>query len=133
MPYYGLLTNPSNEIISEISKIYELNFEYAEIGIEGPEGNPEIISKKKNEIAKLLQRFKQKPIGHTAYWIDLGSDYEYIRHAWILEAIREIKTARQLGIDLINFHANLNGMYYGEKRKVLLDNMIKNLRNCKTS
>ena len=128
MPSYGLLTNPSNEIISEISKIYELNFEYAEIGIEGPEGNPDKINEKKNEIVKLLQRFKQKPIGHTAYWIDLGSDYDYIRHAWIMEAIREIRIARKLGIDLINFHANLNGMFYGEKRKIVLDNLIKSLR-----
>lgn len=128
MPSYGLLTNPSNEIIGELSKIYELNFEYAEIGIEGPEGNPEIIKKKKNEIVQLLQRFKQKPTGHTAYWIDLGSDYDYIRNAWILEAIREIRIARKVGIDLINFHANLNGMFYGEKRRILLDNLIKSLR-----
>ena len=70
MPSYGLLTNPSIEIISEISKIYDLNFDYVEIGIEGPEGNPDIINKKKNEIIKLLGRFKQKPIGHKAYWID---------------------------------------------------------------
>ncbi|HZB98597.1 MAG TPA: sugar phosphate isomerase/epimerase family protein [Nitrososphaeraceae archaeon] len=128
MVSYGLLTNPSNEIISEISKIYELNFEYAEIGIEGPGGNPDIINKKKEEIVKLLERFKQKPIGHTAYWIDLASDYDYIRHAWIDEAIREIKIARKLGIDLINFHANVNGMFYGEKRKIVLDNLIKSLR-----
>jgi sugar phosphate isomerase/epimerase len=128
MPSYGLLTNPLNDIISEISKICDLNFEYAEIGIEGPEGNPEIINKKKDEIVKLLEGFKQKPIGHTAYWIDLGSDYDYIRHAWILEAIREIKVAKKVGIDLINFHANLNGMFYGEKRKIVLDNMIKSLR-----
>lgn len=85
MPAYGLLTNPSKEIISEISKVYELNFDYVEIGIEGPEGNPDTINKKKDEIAKMLQRFKQKPIGHTAYWIDLGSDYDYIRYAWIME------------------------------------------------
>jgi hypothetical protein len=39
---YGLLTNPSNDILSEISKIYDLNFDYAELGIEGPEGNPQI-------------------------------------------------------------------------------------------
>ena len=52
MPSYGLLTNPSKEITSEISKIYELNFEYVEIGIEGPEGNPDIINKKK------IHRFK---------------------------------------------------------------------------
>ncbi len=130
MPSYGLLTNPSIELISEISKIYDLNFDYVEIGIEGPEGNPDIINKKKNKdvIKKLLERFKQKPIAHTAYWIDLASDYDYIRHAWILEALREIKTARKLGIDLINFHANINGMFYGEKRKIVLDNMIKSLR-----
>ncbi|MGA9843470.1 MAG: sugar phosphate isomerase/epimerase family protein [Nitrososphaeraceae archaeon] len=57
-----------------------------------------------------------------------SQDYDYIRHAWILEALREIKTARKLGIDLINFHANINGMFYGEKRKIVLDNMIKSLR-----
>jgi len=125
---YGLLTNPSNEILSEINKIYDLNFDYAELGIEGPEGNPQIINNKKNEIARLLQKFRQKPIGHTAYWIDLCSDYDYVRHAWILEAMREIRTARMVGIDLINFHANLNGMFYGEKRKILLDNLVKSLR-----
>jgi len=128
MPSYGLLTNPSNEIISEISKIYDLNFDYVEIGIEGPEGNPDIINEKNDEIVKLLQQFKQEPIAHTAYWIDLGSDYDYIRHAWILEAIKEIKTARELGINLINFHANVNGMFYGQKRKLVLDNMVKSLR-----
>lgn len=57
-----------------------------------------------------------------------GSDYEHVRHAWVLEAKREIRIARMIEIDLINFHANLNGMFYGEKRKVLLDNMIKSLR-----
>jgi sugar phosphate isomerase/epimerase len=33
-----------------------------------------------------------------------------------------------VGIDLINFDANLNGMFYGEKRKILLDNLVKSLR-----
>ena len=61
-------------------------------------------------------------------WIDLCSDYECVRHAWILEAMREIRTARKIGINLINVHANLNGMFYGEKRHGLLDNMIKSLR-----
>ncbi len=120
MPSYGMLTNPSNEILKEITNIHDLNFEYVEVGIEGPEGNPLIIEKKKNEILNLLQKFKGKPIGHTAYWIDLCSDYEYVRSAWIQEAMREIGIAKMIGIDLINFHANLNGMFYGEKRKDLL-------------
>jgi hypothetical protein len=43
-----------------------------EIGIDWPGGNPGIINKRKDEIVKLLEKFRQKPIGHTAYWIDLG-------------------------------------------------------------
>lgn len=132
MPSYGLLTDPSNEILSEIRKIYDLNFDYVEIGIEGPEGNPTVINKKRYEISKLLQRFKHKAIGHTAYWLDLCSDYNYVRRAWILESLREIRTAKSIGIDLINFHANLNGMFYGEKRQVLLNNLIRSLREIVT-
>jgi sugar phosphate isomerase/epimerase len=128
MPSYGLLTNPSNEILDEITNIHDLDFEYVEVGIEGPEGNPLIIEKKKNDIINLLQKFRGKPIGHTAYWVDFCSDSEYVRSAWIQEAMREITIAKMIDIDLINFHANLNGMFYGEKRRVLLDNMIKSLR-----
>lgn len=128
MPFYGSLTNPSKEIRNEIAVIYELGFDYVEIAIEGPEGNPQIINKNRHEIVNLLEKFKQKPIAHTAYWIDLCSDYGYIRDAWILEATQEIRTAKGIGIDLINFHANLNGMFYGEKRRILLENMIKSLR-----
>jgi hypothetical protein len=47
MPSYGLLTHPSNEILNEIRKIYDLNFDYVEIGIEGPEGNPTVNNKKR--------------------------------------------------------------------------------------
>jgi sugar phosphate isomerase/epimerase len=132
MPSYGLLTNPSNEILSEICKINDLDFDFVEIGIEGPEGNPTVINKKRYEISKLLQSFKHKAIGHTAYWLDLCSDYDYVRHAWILESLREIRTAKSIGIDLINFHANLNGMFYGEKRQALLNNLIKSLREIVT-
>jgi len=34
MPSYGLLTDPSHEILSEIRKIHDLEFDYVEIGIE---------------------------------------------------------------------------------------------------
>ena len=132
MPSYGLLTDPSHEILSEIRKIHDLEFDYVEIGIEGPEGNPTLIYKKRHEISKLVQSFKQKAIGHTAYWLDLCSDYDYVRRAWILECLREIRTAKSIGIDLINFHANLNGMFYGEKRQALLNNRTKSLREIVT-
>ena len=33
-----------------------------------------------------------------------------------------------MGIDLINFHDNINCMFYGQKRKIVLDNLVKSLR-----
>jgi hypothetical protein len=66
MPLYGLLTNPSIDIISEINKIHDLHFDYVEIGIEGSEGNPDIINKRRDELVKLLERFKQKPIAYSS-------------------------------------------------------------------
>jgi sugar phosphate isomerase/epimerase len=127
-PSYGLITNPSNDILCEINKAHQFGFDFVELAIEGPEGNPKIIDKNKSEIIKILRKFNQKTIAHTAYWIDLCSDYEYVRQGWILEIMREIRTARKIGIDLIKVHANLNGMFYGNKRQTLLDNMIKSLR-----
>ena len=88
---------------------------------------PTIINKKKNEIAKRPEKLR-KPSGHTAHWIDLCSHYYRIRRAWILGGMRKIKTAKRIGIDLINFHATVNDMFYGQKRKMSLDNLIKSLR-----
>src|SRR5205809_706161 len=106
-PKFGLLTNPSIKIINEINEINRLNFDYVEIAIESPEGNPSRLKGKQNEIIELLSQShigNNKPIGHTVPCMDLASDYERIRYAWIAEALDEIKLAKQLGISLINFH-----------------------------
>jgi sugar phosphate isomerase/epimerase len=126
VPKFGLLTNPSINMINEIKEIHRLNFYYVEVGIEGPEGNPYIIVDNMNEITKLLLKFDDKPA--TAHWMDLGSDFERVRQAWISEAIQETKLAKGLGIYLINFHSSAKGMFFGEKRKMILDNWIKSLR-----
>jgi hypothetical protein len=34
MPAYGLLTNPSKEILAELRKIYDLGFDYPEVAME---------------------------------------------------------------------------------------------------
>jgi hypothetical protein len=50
-----------------------------------------------------------------------------VSEAWILEIMLEIRTARSTGISH-KLHANLDGMFDGSKRQVLLEVMIKDLR-----
>ena len=58
-PSYGLITNPSNDILGEIDKAHQFGFDFVEIALEGPEGNPKIIDKNKSEIIKILRKFNQ--------------------------------------------------------------------------
>src|SRR6188472_3917786 len=135
IPRFGLLTNPSINIINEIKEIKRLKFDYVEIAIEGPEGHPSRLKDKQNEIIKLLSQSQfsnNRPLGHTVPWADLGSDYERIRHAWIAEALEEIKLAKELGIALINFHSSVNGMFFADRRRrIVLDNWINSLHGSK--
>jgi sugar phosphate isomerase/epimerase len=129
IPKFGLLTNPSIDILKEITDIYDLGFDYVEIGIEVPEGNRQVLINNKLQILNLLKKFKvQSTIGHTAHWIDLSSEYNSVRQAWILEAIEEVKVAKELGLTFVNFHSNINGLYFGKRRKIVLDNWICSLQ-----
>jgi len=127
---FGMLTNPSLEILKEINSIHNFGFDFVEIGIEGPEGTPEILMKKKDQILKLVSRFDTFAIGHSSWWIDLGSDYEPVRQGWLEEAKRIIDVADMLGMPLLNFHANSPGMYGVSDRfeKIVLDNWIDGLK-----
>ena len=57
IPYvlkFGLLTNPSIDIVKEIIDIYDLGFDYVEIGLEVPEGNGQLLLSNKSQILDLL-------------------------------------------------------------------------------
>ena len=128
-PKFGLLTNPSINIVKEITDIYDLGFDYTEIGIEVPEGDRQTLLSNKSLILDLLKKFEvPSTIGHTAHWIDLSTEYHFVRQAWILEAIEEIKVAKKLGLIFVNFHSNIKGLYIGKRRKIVLDNWICSLQ-----
>lgn len=67
-------------------------------------------------------------IGHTSWWIELGSDYNPVRHGWLDESKKIIRVANELGIKLLNFHSHSRGMYIKDKKKQTLDNWIKSLK-----
>lgn len=126
---FGLSTNPANDILEEIKSIYKLGFDYAEIGIEPPGGSLEILLKKRKEISTLLKKFNSPAIAHTAWWIDFGSVYDFVRKGWITEAKRSIDVAKILDISKINFHFS-GGLVKSWKsyEKPILHNKIKSLK-----
>lgn len=113
---FGKLSAPMIDVLDEIKTAHDLGFDYIEIGIEGPAETPEILLKKKKKILKLLKKYKMFAIGHTSWWIELGSQYEPVRRGWIEESKKIIRLCNDIGIRLLNFHSHSRGTYISDKR-----------------
>src|SRR4030042_3144395 len=131
LPKFGMISNPNLDILKEINTIAKLGVDYVEIGIEWPEGMPDILLKKKDKILKLLKKWDIFAVAHTTWWINFGSQYESVRKAWVTEAKRKIDVAKMLGISKINFHFysdELNKGVYKNYKTVILNKIIQSLR-----
>ena len=127
---FGKLTNPTKDVLEEIKTTYKMGFDFVEIGIEGPAETPETLFKKKKQILNLLKKYKLFAIGHTSWWIELGTQYEPVRKGWIEESKKIIRLCNELGIKLLNFHSHSRGTYISDKfgKKIVLKNFIKSLK-----
>jgi sugar phosphate isomerase/epimerase len=130
MPKFGMLTNPRLNIVKEIEEIIKLNFDFVEIGIEGPGGDPRILMKEKEKILKLLKQNNIPTVGHTPWYIELGTEYENVRKELIKECKKMIDVASKLKIPIINFHSHSRGLFYTSPRhkKKILDNFVESLK-----
>jgi sugar phosphate isomerase/epimerase len=129
IPKFGRLTNPRENILKEIELTAKLGFDFVEIGIEGPGGDPEILMKNKGRIVKSINDKGLFAIAHTSWWFDLGSPYENVRKAWVQEGKRVIMAANGLEINLINFHSHSIGLFMGipSAKKQILNNYVKSI------
>lgn len=130
MIQFGNLTNPLKDIISEIKVIDSLGFDFVEIGIEGPYGKREILEKKINQIKKEIHKRNMFVVGHTAWYLEIGCQYEEIRKAYVDEMKKEMLLAKKLGCEKINLHTHCQGMYMKTEKtkKIMIDNYIRSLR-----
>lgn len=127
---FGLLTNPTVDILKEIETIARLEFDFVEIGIEWPEGEPEVLLRKRDQILRLLNQYNLFAVGHTTWWIDFATPYIHVRKGWIKEAKRKIDVANKLGIKLLNFHSHAREIkpFYKRYRQDILKNFIVSLK-----
>ncbi|MBI2084509.1 MAG: sugar phosphate isomerase/epimerase [Candidatus Aenigmarchaeota archaeon] len=131
---FGLLTNPQINIIQEIKTIKDIGVDYVEVGIEWPGGSTDFIIENKDIIINLLGQFKHPPVGHTAWWIDLGNIYEIVRKSWVEEAKRAVDAAKALKLTTVNFHFYSSRITetYKDYHKEMLDNIVKSLKEVVT-
>lgn len=104
LPKYGLITDPSKDVLAQIEVYAKDGCDYIEIGIEEPMALPAMLIRQKAQILDNLEKYKIFAIGHTAYWVEFGSMHEKVRRGWVEEAKEMINAAHELNMNLLNFH-----------------------------
>ncbi len=98
----GSMNHPAHDVIGEIEWMAAMGLEFVDLTLEPPcaasnHVNPEAIR-------AALKRHGLKVVGHTAYYLPLGSAIEEVRLAAVAEFRRCLEVFRGVGASWMNIH-----------------------------
>jgi len=100
----GFPNNPRKNIYKELEWIGINGFDFVDLFLEKDEAVPEKINS--NKLRAILDKHNLNAIGHTAYYLPIGSSVKILRDLTIKETERYFKVFQELGIKFVTIHAN---------------------------
>jgi len=125
----GFPNNPRKNILEEIEWIGKNGFDFVDLFLEEDEAVPERINPE--EVKKLLQRYKLSVVGHTAWYLPIGSPMRAIRKAVIKEVERYLEVFNKVGVKFVTIHANWpRGMFSSKEGIEFQVDTLRELVRC---
>lgn len=112
----GFPIHPRKDILKEIRKIGKKGFDFVDLFLEEDLAIPEKINIKKAK--KLFKKYNLGVVGHTAWYLPIGSPIKSFREASVKEAERYFKVFRNLGVKYLTVHANWPPSLFSEKEGI---------------
>ncbi len=112
----GFPNHPRKNITQEIEWIGKNGFDFADLFLEEDQAVPEKIDTEK--LKRLLKNYNLDVVGHTAWYLPIGSPIKSLRNAAIGEAIRYFEVFNKLGVEFITIHAHWPGTIFSPKEGV---------------
>lgn len=110
----GFPNNPRSNILKEIEWIGSSGFDFVDLFLEEDKAVPERIEVEK--VRELLQKYNLEALGHTAWYLPIGSPMKSLRETAVNEAVRYFEIFHRLEIKLVTIHANwAKGMFSPEE------------------
>ena len=100
----GFPNNPREDILKEIEWIGENHFDFVDLFLEEDKAVPEKIEPDK--VKRLLKKYKLETIGHTAWYLPIGSPVSAMRKCAVSELERYFRVFSALNTKYVTIHAN---------------------------
>jgi sugar phosphate isomerase/epimerase len=112
----GFPNHPRRDLLKEIEWIGKNNFDFVDLFLEEDLASPEKIDV--GATRKTLERYDLEAVGHTAWYLPIGSPIKTIREACLVELERYFAVFSDLGVEYVNIHANWPGGLFGEEEGI---------------
>jgi sugar phosphate isomerase/epimerase len=112
----GFPTHPRKDVLKEIEWIGKNGFDFVDLFLEEDKAVPENIDAKK--VRNLLDKYKLGVVGHTAWYLPIGSPAKSIREAAISEAGKYFRVFSKVGAKYVAIHSDWPHSLFSENEGV---------------
>ena len=112
----GYPNNPRRNFLQEINWIGENNFDFIDVFLEEDQASP--INIDLNESKKLIDKYNLNTVGHTAWYLPIGSPNKAMRMTAVNEICGCFDVFRNLGVKLITVHADWASCMFSEDEAI---------------
>src|SRR3954464_4520984 len=116
----GAMNHPACDPLREIQWMSEMGLEFVDLTIEPPGAAVWRINPK--AIRDALQRHNMPVVGHTAYYLPIGSPFESLRKATCEELKRCIEAFAIVGAKWMNIHPDRQ-QHLHERQHIIANNL----------
>lgn len=100
----GAMNHPANNVLDEIEWMAALNLDFLDLTLEPPAAASWAVDPL--AIREALERHGMQVVGHTAFYLPLGSAFEDLRRACVCELRRCLEIFSAVGARWMNIHAD---------------------------
>ena len=98
----GAMNHPKNDVLEEIRWMAEMRLDFLDLTLEPPAAAPWRVDGAR--IRQALQEYGLGVVGHTAYYLPLGSPFEEVRRGAVSELRRCLEVFAEVGARWMNLH-----------------------------
>ncbi len=98
----GAMNHPASDLITEVRKFAALGLDFIDLTLEPPAAAPRKV--RAQELKKVIADASLGVVGHTAYYLPLGSPFESLRKAAVDELSRSVEVFAEVGVRWMNVH-----------------------------
>ncbi len=123
----GAMNHPAHDVLGEIEWMAEMGLEFIDLTLEPPAAASWRIDPR--AIRDAIERHGLAAVGHTAYYLPLGSAFESVRRASVEELRHCIDCFSMIGVPWMNIHPDRHApmhdrSFYIERNIVSLRELI---------